>query len=237
MKNDVVYFCKESATNEELIYSIRSVVANFPYRKIWVYGRCPANTNFDEMGTYVRLAQVGTTKWDKVKNMFRDACLNDDITENFWLFNDDFFVMNKMDNPPIAYRGSLPKHIVDMEIRFNNKPTAYTEQLRKAYVALKNNGFSYNSYELHIPFKFNRAKLLQTMGAFQDIHCTRTLYGNMFNIGGKHMSDVKVYGKKFEGVDLTTDYLSTDDVSWSSNTAGVADLIRSKFDKKSPYEK
>jgi hypothetical protein len=31
MKHDIVYFVKECPNNEELRYSIRSVVKNFPY--------------------------------------------------------------------------------------------------------------------------------------------------------------------------------------------------------------
>lgn len=237
MANDIVYFCKEAQTNEELTYSIRSVEKNFPFRKIWLYGKCPENLDFEKAGTYVHVSQIGAHKWDRVRNMFRVAALNDEITEDFYLFNDDFFVMEKVDSIPVYYRCSLPKHIIDMELKFGNKPTHYTEELRKTYVALTEAGFSFNSYELHMPFKFNRAKLLQTIGAFPNNHCTRTLYGNMFNVGGEEMDDVKIYGRKMESDLKNKTFLSTDDSSWENNTSGVTDYIKEKFKEKSSYEK
>ena len=34
---DIVYFVKDTDTNEELRYSLRSL-ANFPHGKVWFYG-------------------------------------------------------------------------------------------------------------------------------------------------------------------------------------------------------
>lgn len=38
---DIVYFVKESAKNEELRYSLRSL-KNFPHGRVWFYGYCPS---------------------------------------------------------------------------------------------------------------------------------------------------------------------------------------------------
>ena len=38
MKSDIVYILKNGEISDEIIYSIRSVCKNFPYRKIWIYG-------------------------------------------------------------------------------------------------------------------------------------------------------------------------------------------------------
>lgn len=42
--NDIVYFVKESESNEELRYSLRSL-KNFPRRKVWFYGGCYLSTD------------------------------------------------------------------------------------------------------------------------------------------------------------------------------------------------
>lgn len=88
---DIVYFVKETPTNDELTYSVRSLV-NFPHNEVWFYGGCPSNLKPDH---HVHVKQDQPTKWANIFKMFKMACLNNEITKNFWLFNDDFFVMKK----------------------------------------------------------------------------------------------------------------------------------------------
>ena len=231
--NDIVYFVKDGDVNEELVYSIRSVVENFPHRKIWIYGGKPKNI---KEGHYVPFKQFGETKWDKVKGMFASVCLNSEITDDFFLFNDDFFVINKVDKFEIYCRCPLPEHIVTIEQAYNDAPTLYTKQLRRTYYRLVELGMPTMSYELHMPMLFNKARLLQTIGAFSDYHCTRSLYGNYFNIGGIQHADVKVYDKSKQNFDENFYYLSTDDNAWIKDVVGVKSFIQKKFPNKSEYE-
>ena len=231
LKNtDIVYFVKESPQNEELRYSLRSVDRNFPHRKVWIYGGCPSDIKPDEL---VRVSQVGTTKWDRVRNMLRDVCLNNEITEDFVLFNDDFYVMKAVKDLTPAFRCPLYEHIVKIEMKYHNKPNEYTTELRKTTKALDNIGASVNSYELHIPMLFNRHKLLEILGAFPNLHCTRTLYGNYHNIGGAQQDDVKVY-EALQPFDRNTLFLSSDDSTFPSTEFGQ--FIRNKFKDKSRFE-
>lgn len=229
---DVVYFVKESTTNEELIYSIRSVVANFPHRKIWIYGGKPSNLSDKN---FIKIKQSGDTKWDRVRGMFTDVCLNKEITDDFYLFNDDFFVINPVVEMPVYHRSSLAEHIITIEQKYKDVPTAYTKQLRNCYRRLTGLGYPTLSYELHVPFLFNKGKLLQIMGAFPDVHCSRTLYGNFFELDSVQHDDVKVYdySKTF---DKGFNFLSTEDTSWGPNIAGVKTFIKDRFPKKSEYE-
>ena len=231
--NDIVYFCKDADVNEEFLYSVRSVVANFPHRKIWVYGGCPTNMHFD---THVEVDQQGDTKWDKVRAMFRLAALNKDITEDFYLFNDDFFVMKPVYGAPVAYRATLPEHILDVESSFNDNPNDYTRQLRKVYKELKKSHDTVYSYELHTPFLFNRLKLLEIIEHYPALRATRTMYGNKYKIGGQQMDDVKVYLTAPLFNVRNTDFISTSDLAWSSNHSFVRSRIKKAFPDKSPYE-
>ena len=43
---DIVYFVKDTKTNEELKYSLRSLV-NFPHKSVWFYGGGPRDLNPD----------------------------------------------------------------------------------------------------------------------------------------------------------------------------------------------
>ena len=59
MKHDIVYLLRNDIAGEELRYSIRSVVQNFPYRKIVFVGGKPEGIEPD---IYIPDIQEGKTK-------------------------------------------------------------------------------------------------------------------------------------------------------------------------------
>ena len=123
---DVVYFVKESKTNEELRYSLRSL-KNFPHRKVWFYGGCPEGLKPDH---HVYVEQDQANKWLNINKSIKEAVHNPDITDDFWLFNDDFFIMKPVKKPCNYYDGDLYKRIVTLEDKFR-RFTKYSLQLRK----------------------------------------------------------------------------------------------------------
>lgn len=230
---DVVYFVKDGVRNEELRFSIRSVCMNMPYKRIWIFGGCPQNIIPD---VRIRVEQEGNTKWDKVRTMFRMAAENKDITDDFLLFNDDFFIMQPTDHIDPMYRSSLQDYIKVIEDNYMHKPTSYTKLLRACDAELEGMGATRYAYELHIPFIFNKEKLLKIINDFPDQHCTRTFYGNLFGIGGEKKSDVKIFSDK-PGFDYkTSQFLSTDDSVVNVNN-DVWRYIRKQFPKKCEYER
>ncbi len=110
-------------------------------------------------------------------------------------------------------------------------------QLRTAAKVLREAGVKdIESYEMHVPFIFNRKKLLGIMGAFPNIHCSRTLYGNFYDIGGERRDkDVKVFERKQE-FDRNGVFLSTQDSTFSDENE-VCKWIKESFPKKSRFEK
>ena len=229
-KLDIVYMVKASDQNEELRYSLRSVAKNLPHRKVWIYGGLPKGIKPDE---YVKIQQVGITKWDRVQAMLRKVCSNENITDDFILFNDDFFVMKPTEFIPILYRCPLYEHIVKLEMKYGNQPTEYSKLLRAAVKKLELAGVTCNSYELHIPMVMNKAKLIEVLETFPKSHCLRTLYGNYHKIGGKRADDVKVY-EAGQAFDKNTQFLSTTDGSFSAGEIG--EFIRRQFVNKCKFE-
>lgn len=228
---DIVYFVKEGMRNEELRYSIRSVAANMPYKRIWIFGGCPYNIVPD---VRVRVEQEGKTKWDRVRTMFRMACENKEITDDFILFNDDFFIMEPIDGVPPLYRCSLEQHIKILETNRSN-PSQYSMLLRNCKDKLEEMGATTNSYEMHTPFVFNKEKLLDLINTYPDMHCTRTMYGNINNVGGVQSSDVKIFSSTPEFDYKNSKLLSTDDSVINVNNDAWR-YIKKKLDKKSKYE-
>ena len=113
------------------------------------------------------------------------AVENLNISDDFYLFNDDFFVMKPIDSVPYYFRGLLRSHIAS-----RTSSDWYTNSLRKTLAYLG----ECLSYELHVPFPMNKTKLYEML---KDIdHQTffphiRTAYGNKYAIGGELIKDVK----------------------------------------------
>ena len=126
---DVVYIVKEDPNNEELRYSIRSVEENFPVRYIWIFGYCP---RWLSNIIYVPVKQDGD-KWSNSKKLFETIANASFLPDQFVLFNDDFFVMEKIDTPEHHYDGLLIDRINYLEDKFKNTFPLYANQLRQVY--------------------------------------------------------------------------------------------------------
>lgn len=226
MKYDIIYVVKNDCDGEELKYSIRSVVKNFPYRKICIVGGCPECLTADIL-MYDK--QTGKTKWEKTMGSFKQALLNEDLTDDVWLFNDDFFVMDRITEPKNYFGGTLEKRVI--QLRRSIKNSAYTNQLD----ALKGKLIKMNkdtlSFALHVPMLINRSKALQLFETFPKLQMFRSLYGNYYEIECTYMKDVKIYD--LESVPNTS-IISTSDESFKNGKVG--EFIRACFTEPSKYE-
>ena len=225
---DIVYFVKDKPRNEELRYSLRSVDANMPYKRVWIFGGCPTNIVPD---VRVRVDQVGKTKWDKVRNMYRMVCGNKEITDNFIMFHDDFFVMRPTDYIIPLYRCTLDEHIKILEPQ---GPTAYSKLLRGCRDVIE--GDVALSYEIHTPFIFNKELLLSVLNAFPDHHAIRSIYGNLYYAGQSERSnDVKIFDSKPTFDYKNSRFLSTDDPVTNINN-DIWRWLRKQLSRTSRFE-
>ncbi|MBR0403099.1 glycosyltransferase family 2 protein [Candidatus Saccharibacteria bacterium] len=234
-KYDVVYFVKDGPTNDELTYSLRSLEKNWHYKNVWFCGGCPANLKPDK---HFKVNQNGASKWDRVRNMITEICKNDEITENFWLFNDDFFILKPAtENMPPQYNSDLISYIERIEKK-QGASDDYTERLRVTANTLNGLGKTIFNYEVHKPMLVNRKKALEVLDKFPDTPGFRSLYGNYWEIGGENKHDMKLkvlQYSKMSDVENTWDFLSTSDTSFHDGVAG--DFIRKRFYQKSGFEK
>lgn len=223
---DIVYFVKDAKENEELRYSLRSL-KNFPHRKVWFYGGRPDWARPDE---HVRILQNKGSKYDNVHHMISVACHNSQISSQFFLFNDDFFIMRPTEYHPY-YRGGLHKYIVDIENRANCI-SAYTRRLRNMVRVLEEAGLPTLNYEMHVPLLIDRAKMLEVLARFAGLNGVRSLYGNYAKLGGEKMDDVKVFSpaQRIPASPL----LSTSDETFLYGEVGR--YIREHFPLPSQYE-
>lgn len=187
-KYDIVYILKANAPSEELRYSLRSIEKNMDHGKVWFYCGKPAGFEPD---VYVPHVQQGGTKWERVRSSLFEVCKNDKISKQFWLFNDDFFVMQPMKDAKNYHRGLLADHIKDIEARRGGGSTAYTRNLRACEQQLRDAGLTTLDYAIHIPMLVDRAKALEALQMFKRCPMFRSIYGNYAQIGGDFTKDFK----------------------------------------------
>lgn len=226
---DVVYILKESILPAELIYSLRSVDQNFPHRKVWFVGGQPEGLRPDGR---IRHAQVGVNKWERVRSSLFRIISCSDISENFFLFNDDFFVMKSIKGEFINFAGgTLEKRV--RELHQNTVRSAYAKQLNEMRNDLIGRGYDAISFALHLPMLINKAQLKQTLKEV-DSPMFRSYYGNMNRIPYVYHADVKIYKNNIEP-DPDCDFLSTTEETFEHGKVG--EFIRKAFPEPSRFEK
>ena len=225
-----VYICKDGE-NEELRYSIRSVVKNTNDPKIWVVGGKPDWY----IGNHISVLQ-DQHKYQNALNNLRAACASEEIPEDFILMNDDFYITNKINKVKIYNNGSLEDQIN----QYHNLGlrSTYLHRLGKTYAYLQRRDIPNPiSYEVHIPMPMKKSKLITIL---EENYSTlwRSKYGNTFNIGGEKVKDVKVHKNgalialSYNQDEEQIPYLSSADSSFMF----LLDFLTTNFPEKSIYE-
>lgn len=231
---DIVYVVKDAVYNDELKYSLRSVEKNFQgIRYVWFYGGKPIQFRPDKQ---VIVKQKGPTKWDNVRDMMRSIAKNDDITEDFIFFNDDFFVMKPTQELP-AYRYKTIESLCTWVEQQRNlgHSSVYTSNLRDVARELQASGFPTINFALHLPIIFNREKLIEALDKFPNTKSPRSVYGNMFLAKDAVIhKDVKIFRSK-DMPPEDTDFISTEDYVFRDGAVGK--FIRECFPNKSRWER
>lgn len=229
--NDIVYLLK-TGPNEELRYSLRSVEKNFKAGKVIFAGGKPQDINPD---IFIEVAQTGPTKWANTRRNLLMAVQDSRITEDFWLFNDDFFIMADYDCTQAEYDGYILEHIEEIKRRHNGKASAYTKLLAALVKTLQNAGIKNpKNYAIHRPMLINKKKALETLERFPSEPMFRALYGNINQIGGHQVKDCKFAPWLRPETDGAT-VISTEDQVFAAGDIG--NYIRATFTEPSRWEK
>lgn len=224
---DIVIPLKRAMNNEELRYTLCGIDKNVPHRTVWLAGYHPSwvkNVGYIE----VRVPYGG--KYAKAANNILTAARDPRVSDDFLLFNDDFFVMKPIERVEILHRGKL----IDYIQKFKDQDMArgmYFHGLVRTYDALQSMGVKDPlNYSLHIPIEINKQKWLEMWKKRlefgpEPIHL-RTFYGNLHQIGGRQTDDVKIVGQHIKPTGEET-FLSTEDSSYASGKIG--EYIRQQF--------
>lgn len=226
-----VYICR-SGENEELRYSIRSVLYNIPDALITVVGGKPDWY----CGHYIEVKQT-LGKYKNARENILEIIKSDEIPEEFILMNDDFYIMKPIDDIPIFHGGPFAEKVLLYEDLAPK--SSYTGKLIHTYKKCKGIDHidSPKDYELHIPFKVKKSLLLPIIRSKDTKKLWRSFYGNYYSIGGEQIKDVKIYTRgplKSKSHIYTEEdiFISSDDSSFEI----IRPILQKKYKKRSALE-
>lgn len=173
--------------NNEIRYSLRSVEENFrDVRNVWIIGQCPAwLTNI----RHLAVNDICGIPSKNTYNKLRSVCLEPDLSENFLLMNDDFYILQPISvkDFPYYYKGQLPSAIRKSRLMAIESSKNTVEFLQKRKLSMLD-------YRVHCPMAFNKEKFLN-MPITENEHGivnTRAVYGNYYQVGGIRQDEILV---------------------------------------------
>lgn len=230
-ERDILYILKKDIKPDELRYSLRSVAENWPVRSVWFVGGIPAGFRPDKA---IEHEQSGGTKWERVKSSLILACRNPELSDEFFLFNDDFFILEPPPDDFVNYTdGTIGRRINEVKAR-HGKNSGYTNALKELDGLLKYKGFDTISFAVHVPFLVEKRKMLELLTGRNSNKMFRGLYGNVYGVPFVYHKDCKIYDmEKIPGDGW--DYLSTTEQSFEFGKVG--EWLRNRFPNPCKYEK
>jgi len=236
---DIVYLVKNCTENEELTYSLRGL-ANLPHDKVFIVGGFPKNLNSSNL-LHIPALQT-QTKYKNTTTSLKLICRNKELSDDFILMNDDFFVLEPINDVVKELnlcRGSISEVLNDYFIRYKQQENPYISGMKQTKIFLEDIGFKNPiSYELHIPMVMNKYKFLKMfeiphIDSVRVLH-KRSLYGNLYMKDSKKINDVKVVRNYYYPLG-STKFISTEDDTFRQVKCFLDTLP--VFRNKSKYEK
>lgn len=228
---DVVYVVKEEGDNDELRWSLRSL-RNLPHGTVWIVGHKPKwCVNVEHLPT-----RPADTAWQDSTAKMWTAVQHPDV-DDFYYFNDDFFVLQPTDTVPPMHKGPVSERY---SRRYKVKGWNGADGMHGTWRLLEQWGYQEpDDYEVHVPLPVVKATMREVLARafaeYPEINGLRkrTLYANVAGLGGERIVDVTV--NKFHRDDPGSGaYVSTSELSFSEWEVGRQ--IRALFPDPSPYE-
>jgi len=235
---DIIIPLRRAIINEELRYTIRSIEKNMPGHEIWFSGYCPRI--FSQKVNVVENTTFGDNKYWRSHHNQLAAVKDSRVSDPFLLFNDDFFVMEPIEEFVDYHRGPLVESIARLEKQVG--ASGYLNGMKLTLDILKELGVADPlDYGLHIPLTIHKKEWLKAWKIrkkYADnpypVHM-RTLYGNLANVAQyeNRMDDVKISDPSvITGFDR--DFLSTMRDSFTGGHVGQH--VREQFSSVSKLE-
>ena len=156
---------------------------------------------------------------------------NNKISADFYLFNDDFFILGPYDQDTPRPNGTIQRQAQRIRSRIHYS-SSYIQRLERAADWLGMRGYDQISYETHTPMLINRKRGLEVLEKIPSVVPFRSAYGNYYEIGGTLTPDCKV--ARVHEKPCAGPLMSTTDESFKDGKAGQ--YIRAQFPRPCQYE-
>ncbi|MFB9661599.1 hypothetical protein ACFQS3_02655 [Glycomyces mayteni] len=219
-----------------LRHSLRSLV-NLPHDRVYVVGELPDWVNPDT-ATHLPTKQF-SHKWQSSQHNLLTAANHPEVSDDFVLMNDDFFVTRPIAEVPTLYRGDLAMVIAEVTRLVGD--SEWVRGMRESLRILTSLGIERpRCYAMHVPMVLNKTQLAATIRRNTELRSpgvaatdTRTMYGNLNAIGGSLATDPKSH-KWRPAVDTELPFMSSAPSTWGGPFTA---RIRAAFPQKCAYER
>ena len=229
---DLIYLVGQRTfwDNQEVKFSLRSAERNLKFDKVFMVGKKPKH--FNDKVIEVKIADDQGHKYFNVANKIWRMLNNKNVSDDFILMNDDFFILQEYKKIPYYYNLTLKKWI-------DNWPKhkgEYWNRMIQAYEHFPKGKF----FELHFPIVLNKNKAIKVFkkyNLFKVAVMLRSYYCNEYYNEIKPIlpsKDYKIYNYEQFMINRKAPFVST-----TNETAVLPDFknfIKSRFPQKSTFE-
>lgn len=216
--------------NNELRYSLRSLEKFYSPDRVYICGHKP---NWVQNVTHLEFTDVSNHKLKNTNEKLKHALSY--IDNDFILMNDDFYFLSKIDKLETYFNGTVANSINKHSTRSGYYFRAIQE-LKVILDALEIKDPL--SYSLHVPFSINVTKAKEVFDIVEPLAKTgflfRSAYGNIHNIGGIPLTDVKYKPSTWRPPASSDKFLSSDD--YLINLRSFQFYIKNLFPQECSYE-
>ena len=188
---DIVYAVRRSDRNDELALSLRSLT-NLPHRRVFIAGHCPP---WVRDVTAVAPSRRSANKYDAIQANVTAAIAHPELGERFVYFNDDFYVMEPIDEVPVTNGGPSSEYRGIQELKIRMRQTCRALEI--------DDPLTFDGVHTPLPVVTECARRIMAESPRGVLW--RTLYGNLTGMTGTRVSDVKSrHGDLIPGPFLST---------------------------------
>ena len=179
----------------------------------------------------IRHTQFGANKWLKIKSSMLEVVKQEDLSDEFFLFNDDFFVTKPFQKEfvNVTYRTLADR--IEVFRRENPHLNRYAMSLVQTEEELKSHGHGTLNFEVHLPMLFEKNKVEAALCSCFSPQM-RSIYGNITRCKVEDRRDVKV--NSLNDIPYGMDFVSTNDKTFAQGNVGQ--YIRDLFKEPSRFE-
>ena len=219
---DYVYVFKPGIQNSiELRYSLRSL-KNIRHDSVYIIGTKPYWVKNVIHIPY----QDWPNRLQNVREKYKIICDTPEISKNFVLMNDDFYIMNKVKKLEYYHRWKI------IYVLNKIKPIIGITRFYKALESVWKLFPRGDCYSTHTPMMFNKEKFKYIMDNYWDkLMCKKSLYCNYYWVEGVKIKDVKIHTWS-DATIWDENYLSSSDESIED----VLEHLAITFPRKCKYE-